>query len=758
MSNLIHLNGLIGDIFNTLFGWIIDLINTFVAGILNVLLSYIYTVVFGAFCAIVDACQYLFRIFAGTADAIYTEAGQNIFGTTNIFGASTGNMLFDFLMSSTVIDIFIKLIVLSLFLIIIFTIVAIVKQEYATEVTKPDNNKMSIIAKSGRAFMSIIFIPIMCIFGIYASNLVLQAIDGATSNGGTSLGARIFVASSFNANRARIDEQFYLALCGRASDYTLSNTFNGYFADGATNTDKGMDIVATNVDEAFLANESFPNALGTNKPMEWVYGDTFGNAIKYTFWWTPVTASNTFSCTNFVVAHYYYDLWQFDYVVAAVTGIFMAFMFLKLLITLAKRIYEIILLFLASPVVASMMPLDGGNALKDWRKQFIGKIFMIYGPVVAMNLFISIFGLFTSVDSLSTIVNVLLTSFGTDAETILFAGPATLPFLDASFIYKHIPGLYQAYQLILCIFMCAGVMVVDQTSKWVSAWIGAEDALAAAKGNNETFKGQMTSANAKAQYALSKTAGVAGGAFRGAGKVGKAITKLPAAGLAAGKAVAGYYDKKMGGYKMLGARGDLLVERDKDLEDLKNLKKSGGIDKSEYKELRKATKQWYKEDKLDLDNMKSEFDSLMDSGMDSHAASEQIRKKYNINDNTARGKFVKGLEQSGKGREHLSDIPDLMTLGVVGYNKAKKQTNQYKNRFGSAYNSFTNGNSKSSQQNGSNVQNYAPLTAKQQAEQKRMDAQAKRNKKIQEKKEYEAKLKQTWREADKKVSELRYGK
>ncbi len=519
MSTLIHLNGLLDGILDFLFGWIID----FFMGVLNLILSVVYTIAFGAFCAIIDACQYIFRIFAGTADAIYTEAGENIFGGENLFGDPTGNILFDFLMSSTVISIFVKLTVLSLFLIIIFTIVAIVKQEYATEVTKPENNKMAIVAKSGRALMSIFFIPIICIFGIYASNMILKAVDLATSNGGNSLGARIFVASSFNANRARIDVEFYNALCGRESEYTLHNTFDGYFADGATNTDKGMDIVATNVDEAFLANAPFPSKEGSNEPIEWVEGDTFGTGIKYTFAFGTPEASTTFSVNNFTVAHYYYDLWKFDYVVAAVTGIFMTFMFLKLLITLAKRIYEIILLFLASPVVASMMPLDGGNALKDWRKQFIAKIFMIYGPVVAMNLFISIFGLFTSVDSLGTIVNVLLTSFGITEEPLSFVGPAALPFLDASSaIYKKLPLLYQAYQLILCIFMCAGVMVVDQTSKWVSSWIGAEDPLVAVKENNKGFKDRMTN-SAKIAAAIP---GAVGAAAKATGKFAQSAANV----------------------------------------------------------------------------------------------------------------------------------------------------------------------------------------------------------------------------------------
>ena len=68
MSTLIHLNGLLDGILDFLFGWIID----FFMGVLNLILSVVYTIAFGVFCAIIDVCQYIFRIFAGTADAMYT--------------------------------------------------------------------------------------------------------------------------------------------------------------------------------------------------------------------------------------------------------------------------------------------------------------------------------------------------------------------------------------------------------------------------------------------------------------------------------------------------------------------------------------------------------------------------------------------------------------------------------------------------------------------------------------------------------------
>ena len=678
MTALVHLNSIISAIFDFLFGWIIDFVETTIAGLLNLILSFIYNIVFAGLGAIIDASQQIFRIFAGTANAIYTEAGQNIFGTQNIFGSSTGNMLFDFLMSDMIIGIFIRLLILSLFLLVIFTIVAIVKQEWSTDVTKPENNKMAIVAKSGRALMSFIFIPIMCIFGIYASNMLLRAIDQATGGGTTSMGARVFVAASFNANRARTDEQFFNALTGRQSEYNLSNTFDGYFAQGTTSassSEKAMDVVATRVDAAFLSNAELP---GT-----WTKGDVFGDGIVYNFWGGEANAGTTFDYKNFTVADYYYDMWKFDYVVAIIAGVFLAFLYIKMLVTLAKRIYELILLFLASPVVISMMPLDGGKALGEWRSQFVSKTLMVYGPVVAMNLFISIFGLFTSVDTIDTVVSAFL-GMEVDSDSFLTGGgvaavgPAIAPFLAASFIARTLPGLYTVYNLATILFMCAGVLVVDQTSQWISKWIGAEDAIDSGKKQSGAAKGMILSTASKAVPVLR----VAGGAFKGAGKVakatGKAVVGAPKAIGAGVKGIAAGARNIGGAVSRAWTRGKLKKQLftnkvNKAWDDYEQ----GNITYKEYSKTRKEAKEQYKAEKMRFDSMKADYQDMIAGGMGASEAGDAIRERYSITESSIGDNYVKGLERSGRGKAQLQDAKDLMTLGIVSYRKTNRNVAIY---------------------------------------------------------------------------------
>lgn len=59
-------------------------------------------------------------------------------------------------------------------------------------------------------------------------------------------------------------------------------------------------------------------------------------------------------------------------------------------VNLAKRIYEIILLYLVMPVSMSALPLDDGARFKVWRESFVTKIILAYGTVFSVNLFILI--------------------------------------------------------------------------------------------------------------------------------------------------------------------------------------------------------------------------------------------------------------------------------------------------------------------------------------------------------------------------------
>lgn len=60
------------------------------------------------------------------------------------------------------------------------------------------------------------------------------------------------------------------------------------------------------------------------------------------------------------------------------------------IINLAKRVYEIVLLYIVLPVSISTIAVDDGARFKIWRETFITKIVLAYGTVFSVNIFILI--------------------------------------------------------------------------------------------------------------------------------------------------------------------------------------------------------------------------------------------------------------------------------------------------------------------------------------------------------------------------------
>lgn len=60
------------------------------------------------------------------------------------------------------------------------------------------------------------------------------------------------------------------------------------------------------------------------------------------------------------------------------------------IINLAKRVYEIVLLYIVLPVSMSTIAIDDGARFKIWRETFVTKIVLAYGTVFSVNIFILI--------------------------------------------------------------------------------------------------------------------------------------------------------------------------------------------------------------------------------------------------------------------------------------------------------------------------------------------------------------------------------
>jgi hypothetical protein len=83
----------------------------------------------------------------------------------------------------------------------------------------------------------------------------------------------------------------------------------------------------------------------------------------------------------------YYDIQKMNYVIGILGYLVMLVMFVLSSITFVQRIFDIVLLYIISPISIATIPLDEGNRFKRWKEMFIGKMLSAYGVVLVMNLF-----------------------------------------------------------------------------------------------------------------------------------------------------------------------------------------------------------------------------------------------------------------------------------------------------------------------------------------------------------------------------------
>ncbi len=79
---------------------------------------------------------------------------------------------------------------------------------------------------------------------------------------------------------------------------------------------------------------------------------------------------------------------------------------------LVKRLYDLVVLFLSLPLIASTIPLDNGARFKVWRETVISKVILAYGAVFAVNTFIIMAPIITSLHITKIIKMILIVGGG----------------------------------------------------------------------------------------------------------------------------------------------------------------------------------------------------------------------------------------------------------------------------------------------------------------------------------------------------------
>lgn len=330
------------------------------------------------FFVILDLFETLFRKFAGIDNNITTgsKGGEKI----------EGDLVLYFINSDLVQEIFFSIVALSFILLVIFTIFAIVKNQYA-EKQEPVSK---IINSSVKAMLMYLLVPVATIVCLIVGNIVLQAIDGATklnSSGGVS--DMLFSSAAYNANRLRQENPAEELLkmykennLTELMQYNMKAAVPGleFNADKlAALTDEDWAILAEVLDETFI-NEGLSG--GTSY-------DSNGNEIK---------RKETRDKWNIYIIDDYYKPLKLSYITIWAGGAFLIWAIGKITWGLVARLFKMVLFFALSPAVMATFPIQGDKALSGWRSEMVKNGTSAYCAVGVLNVLYSILPFFNNID------------------------------------------------------------------------------------------------------------------------------------------------------------------------------------------------------------------------------------------------------------------------------------------------------------------------------------------------------------------------
>ena len=503
----------IKEIFSVIGNFQYVLVNV-LKSVFNVVMSLVYYV-FRGLSFITSFCELLFNKMAGISP-VYDGVNP------------VDNILLGYLFSDAVISVFMSMIVLSVFLLIVFTFIAVVKSEFTLDIK--NSAKAPIFARAFKGIAMFFVTPVVTILGILLTTGLTKTLAQMFNGGSAGIANQIFYVAAYDANRVRSDE-----------------TFARLFAQG-WNNDGGNFQTAGDIDDAFKTTKVVVKTTSKGQYSFLITSQksqTFtaeqGNFFLHVPYGYRLLGADTqtlllqypdngafseldtlyYSIDNVIMVNYYYDLLKFDYLIGIGGILVVSWCLLTTCLALIKRIFDIVLLWLISPAMIAQYPLDDGKAAKSCNKEMISRVISVLASVFAFNMFFIIVPVFTSLTIFpmaevtavsSGVTSSVVSAVGaTDWLTILAqAGLAT----SASYVIA-INGFMQI------IGICVGASIIKQASALVSKMLGVEDLIKS--GKESAKKVAETAAKAVEIGGALATGGVAAVARLGIGKLGKQL-------------------------------------------------------------------------------------------------------------------------------------------------------------------------------------------------------------------------------------------
>ena len=515
-NTLLGLASLIGDAIGAVFrALVVPILEIILKLILTPIINIVLTVTKYALAAVgyiissfllklIDFVEILFRALAG----LPAKEGADFSVGLSIDG-DQGDILIQLLRNHDIQQAFLSMCIVGLFLLVVTTVFQIIKVEYTTEGAK--NAKGPIFQKAFKGAANLMLLPLLVIFGIVFANQLLNLLDKATSVDGDNptISGLLFVAAASDAHYVKGEVQpkdlkkqdqvvdgavtlIVLSITDAISE-SLDIVFGGKQASSASAEYRLTEAERLTVDDKFISQAGNDDAT---------YSD-------------GIVCQGGYKYYNIKQVTAFYNYPSINYILLLFGSVFVLKALFFTCFGMVIRLYKCAILFIISPAVIGMTPINEGG-LGKWRTSFIGQVLSAYGTILSINLFFVVIRVLLSIDVTFTMNN---TDFGG---------------ADANFLGETFMTL-----ILKAIFVMAGVLLIEKFSKELGGYFGAEDAMGAGKDMaNQVGDLAMKGVGAAAMVAsggasLAMKAGKAAGGI--ASKVGGTFSAGRKAALAEGK-------------------------------------------------------------------------------------------------------------------------------------------------------------------------------------------------------------------------------
>lgn len=403
---------------NSMLGSFWTNISDFITGIFALIPQYLYFF-YTCIASVLDLFQFVIRKLAGL-DSYYVNGVE-----------TDGDLLSQFINGilglngsySALNTVFWSLVIFGAIVLVVGLIMSLIKAHYNYDSKK--SRPSAILGKGLKAIGTFAIVPLVTVFGVYLSSILLQALDNITASSSSGNTASVYANSSgdysqvfradedewgnqtyisydFFGSHAPTGHQSFSGLLFQAAAHDANRVrYGGYTASlaGEAWTDCGIfnstlssdqgqtEDVANMIDYAFMNNLT----LSSPQTASVLQSESMMLMSSFRYWQSAVWYLGTINFDNFSkynvgLVWYYYNLWQFNFIIGFLGVIIAVTLFFNIVFGLVVRLIEATALFLVVGPIVAIMPLDDGAAFKKWRKEFVGDVIMAYGAIVGVNL------------------------------------------------------------------------------------------------------------------------------------------------------------------------------------------------------------------------------------------------------------------------------------------------------------------------------------------------------------------------------------